>query len=66
MPVALLTLPAGKSIGSNRVNESELGFPYYESMGPSPGRNGAGISYFVPGARSRDTKLGLLGQINEM
>ena len=25
----------------------------YESLGPSPGRNGAGIFDFVPGARSR-------------
>ena len=49
-------------IDSDRVNGSEWRFPYYESLGPSQGRNNAGIFDFVPGARSRDTELGLSGQ----
>ena len=34
----------------NRVNGSEWRFRYYESTGSSPGRDGAGIFNFVPGA----------------
>ena len=41
-------LPHAKSIGSDRVNGSECRFPYYESLGPSPGRIGAIMLDFVP------------------
>ena len=56
--------PHARSIGSDGVNRSEWRFRYYEFTGLSPGRHGAGIFDFVAGARSRDTELGLFGQIN--
>ena len=55
-----------RTICSDSVHRSERRFPYYESLEPSPGRNGAGIFDFVPGARSRDTELRLFGQISRI
>ena len=55
-----------KSIGSNRVIRSKWWFSYYQSLVPSLGRNEAGFLNFVPGARSRDTELGLFGQVSKM
>ena len=57
--------PHAKSIGSDRINESDWRFLYSESW-RSPGCNGAGIFDFVPEARSRDTEFKLFDQIRGM
>ena len=41
-------------------------FQYYQYLGPSPRRNGAGSFDFVPGALSRDTELKLFGKSGKM
>ena len=51
-----------RSIDSDRVNGCEWRFPYYESLGHSPGRNGAGIFGYNRGARSGDTELRLIAK----
>ena len=51
---------------SDRINGSEWKFPYYGSLGHSPGPNEAGFFDFVSGARSHDTKLRPFGEINSL
>ena len=58
--------PQARSISSDRVNGSEWRFPYYQSLEPSPGRNGAGIFDFVPGVLSRDTEFKLFVKISKL